>query len=293
MLTGGGLWAFDQAGQLMWYSRVPRSQCPHLELTYDGSTSFLCSTLQHDSFLVWRFHDPSRVPAQTDTSPPSLCPAHVTTALRPLHKSLSPSGAGYHPWLTLGSPENLHAFKLRYPFLVASTASTNLLEWDIMDESGVAVTLDLTTWITDSDPAALPDGEDSLTYLELDDDSIFVGGKRSVTIYPHVFDNGENDFDGLTRAEDVEHKTIPPPPPSSLPELAPLSPQHLYRQNGNGGWRPVSAVHHDSKSRFLVCATSCPATDSSVLSITYRYKGVWEDDEDELEQRTMNLCLVS
>ena len=142
------------------------------------------------------------------------------------------------------------------------------------------------------------DGEQDIHYLELDESNLFIGGLRSVRL-----------LHGLTMMrgrDDLDHVCWPPRPPRDYTSLEVLVPRPLYFANEDR-LRPVAAVHHDSKSRFLVGATMVDAGPDdvygegfAVLSITYRYSSaLWkskstdESEREEIEQRTMNLRFVS
>ena len=128
-----------------------------------------------------------------------------------------------------------------------------------------------------------------VSYIELDDDSVFVAGMRSVTIWRP--DDESKDESSLS----MQLANWPPLAPPGYRYLRPLVPEPLYRAVHVYNDRPFSAVHHDSNSGYLVGASHFHHFENHacVLTLTYDYKSaIWSKDREEIEQRTMNLYLV-
>ncbi|GAA5900926.1 F-box protein [Sporobolomyces salmoneus] len=289
LVTGlrGGVRAFDLNGQLAWYSAFPRGPYNHIELTYNDTTSFFCTAVTEFSWLVWRYHDnPDEPPPNNGLS------ADILNQLSPLYRSLDGRQRGFYPYSIVAQDqaEPCRASKLRFPKLIASTADERgLITWDFTQENPRMSWFSLNSIMDDQSDGDDPlNGEVYVTYLELDDESYFVGGNRSV----QIMEAPPPDHTVVTTT--VKWTSFPPPVPSGYRYLQPLIPRPLYRESGNN-LRPWSAVHHDSKSQYLVGASRREGTSSAVLSITYRYRSALrpysEKSREELEQRTMNLCL--
>ncbi|GAA5948320.1 hypothetical protein JCM3765_001370 [Sporobolomyces pararoseus] len=296
VVTGliGGLKAFDSEGKLVWKSNIPAEPYGHLESTYSNSDSYLCTAHAANIFLIWRFHDPTR----SQDPPPILnLPAPVLESIKPHVRSFDLNQRGYHPYTALAGPSAFRASKLRYPYLIASTRNhDSLFKFNFTEQGTVRSTVSLTAAMNGQGVGMEEDGEQEVGYLELDDESYFVAGLRSVQIYrpQRSSDNGGSSV--------VHRKCWPPETPPGYRYLQPLIPHPLYRENGRS-LRPWTAVHHDSKSRFIVGAStmvlhadSIGEMEHAVLSITYRYKAAIfnesarpHHDREEVEQKTMNL----
>ena len=241
-------------GQLVWKSDIPAEPYGHLEATYSDSTSYLCTAHAPHVFLIWRFHDPT----QSKEPPPILnVPPPVLASIQPHVRSFDPDQRGYHPYTVLIGSSAFRASKLRYPYLIASTRNHgSLCKFNFTERDTVRGTISL----------------------------------RSAIIGP---------------SGGVE-QCWPPETPPGYRYLQPLIPHPLYRENGRR-LRPWTAVHHDSKSQFIVGAsmmdlvsTSDGERDCAILTITYRYKSAIfhqsvlpQYDREDIEQRTMNLRIVS
>lgn len=285
-------------GQLVWKSDIPAEPYGHLEATYSDSTSYLCTAHAPHVFLIWRFHDPT----QSKEPPPILnVPPPVLASIQPHVRSFDPDQRGYHPYTVLIGSSAFRASKLRYPYLIASTRNHgSLCKFNFTERDTVRGTISLRSAIIGPSGGVEQDGEQEVGYLELDDESYFVAGRRSVQLYRP---QGSNENGGSVV---VNRKCWPPETPPGYRYLQPLIPHPLYRENGRR-LRPWTAVHHDSKSQFIVGAsmmdlvsTSDGERDCAILTITYRYKSAIfhqsvlpQYDREDIEQRTMNLRIVS
>ncbi|GAA6019661.1 hypothetical protein JCM11491_004870 [Sporobolomyces phaffii] len=279
LVTGvfGGVWAFDKGGQLKWFSLVPRTPYPHVELTYHGSTSYFCTSLGDTTLVVWSYHDPANPGApRRDVHDPR----GIVARLDFHHTSLDPEGRGYRPLASIEIAAGFTASKMRYPHVLFATADTPTVHrWNFVDRAadGARLETDTSRMLHDHGNADGSDFSDrQVSYLELDDDSFFMSGFKSVNVYRW----------------DVGHRRWPPRAPPGYRYLQPLLPFPLYIDGDPNRIRPWLAVHHDSRSRFLVGASCLTTAVASVLSITYRYKeAIFSDDREEIEQRTINLRL--
>jgi len=297
IVTGlfGGVYAFETDGKLSWYSTLPAVPFGHLELTYssdDNSTSYLSTTLTDRNFLIWRYHDPSKS-ADPESPPPTLNMSSDSLAsLTPHYASLDATKRGFHPYTLLVAEDTCGATKLRYPYLLATTRDNlTAYQWNFTDPVPSRSKIDLSRAFAEPLDAT-ENGEMEVSYVELDDDSVFVAGMRSVTIWRP---EDESKDQSMVPSMSMQLANWPPLAPPGYRYLRPLVPEPLYRAVHVYNDRPFSAVHHDSKSGFLVGASHFHHFEdhACVLTLTYGYKSaIWSKDREEIEQRTMNLYLV-
>lgn len=292
IVTGlmGGVWAFETDGKLSWYSTLPAVPFGHLELTYspdDDSTSYLSTTLTDRNFLIWRYHDPTKTKDPSAPPPTLNMSSDSLASLTPHYKSLDPTERGFHPYTLLVADDACGATKLRHPYLLATTRDyLTAFQWNFEDPVPSRSKIDLSRAFAEN-LADTEEGEMDVSYIELDDDSIFVAGMRSVTIW--------RPDEAKDQTMSMQLERWPPLAPPGYRYLRPLVPEPLYRAVHVQHDRPWSAVHHDSKSGYLVGASHFHHTlePDCVLTLTYNYKSaIWSEDREEIEQRTMNLYFV-
>ncbi|GAA6060187.1 hypothetical protein JCM10212_005188 [Sporobolomyces blumeae] len=278
----GGTWAFDVAGSPRWTCIGPTQPYPHVELTYDDSTSYLSMSITRQLHIIWRYEhpsDPPPAPAIDDQTSRVFEALSVSTRRFDMR--------GYAPFRKLSTTRASGATKLRFPyFLATSTDSTTAYRFDLTSDDGSPRVLDLT-------PSFLVDrGETEVHYAEMDEESIFVNGLCSTVRYSSL------DLPSPAPTYQLEPRLITAWPPDNPPEyryLAPLVPEPHYRQNSRLQAR--EAVHHDANGGHLVSIAIVPrgvgeATVSSTLVWTCDYKRTLSStDPEEIEQRTIVLVM--
>ncbi|GAA5976306.1 hypothetical protein JCM5350_001414 [Sporobolomyces pararoseus] len=279
IVTGvfGGIFAFDNTGQLVWHSIVPEQRQPHLELTYDNSNSYISVNHGRQAFLVWKLYDPS---SSSDTSPsppqPINLPNYVQASLDNRFHSLDPSGKGFYPYCWFESPSPLQATKLRFPRLICSSEDSRTISvWNIREPQTSRIDTDTGTRFIDQLE------EEEVQYLDFDQENVFIAGKKSVVVFRPAISR-----DGVTR----KYQTTWPPSISSQGSLSASSSSTHYRQPSAS--RTWSAVHHDSKSNHLCAIASRTSTSLSKLLWTCNYsRTIWSENLEEIKQKTVVLVV--
>ncbi|GAA5837521.1 hypothetical protein JCM9279_006779 [Rhodotorula babjevae] len=266
-LEGGYLAFRAQDGQLAWWSTLPHSSYPHVELSEGyivqqlSSRTYLASC-RTDLLPADHPADDDRLSAFSHTADPRDDDSSATTPL------------GYAPLHAITTSFPCFASKLRLPRLVASSADGQQLHlWDLVARTVRTL--------------AVPDFADvshdgRVYYVELDDECAYVAGQHAVLVV-RTGDGGEGDEE---RGE-LESRMWPPRAPPAL--SAHVGPGAWYAFACDGvGWE---AVHHAGEHLVAIGRRSGDEGEAKLVW-TCDKRAVWsEDGDDEVERKTVVLVI--